>query len=206
MGANQSSNAASAGADQAATQVQLHASPTKVEMADGRVLSYDSFVQDSIDRFMPAKATRKPKALCPFAMTQQSNLILTHFQAKPASAPAATKSLRGIAKAKAPAAPSQSPPPSKASKARPKPSPESKPVAVARASAAKNAPPSPSPSKSKSPPPKSKSLPPRAPATPSQPLPLTGPPAAVAIDLSQSKLSKAAKKCIQLVMSYVPPM
>ena len=38
-------------------------SPTKVEMADGRVMSYDDYVQDSIGRFMPAKSTRRSQAI-----------------------------------------------------------------------------------------------------------------------------------------------
>ena len=68
MGGNQSSSAsAPVNASPPATHAQ-HASPTKVEMADGRVVSYDSFVQESMGRFMPARSTRKSQALTPLSI------------------------------------------------------------------------------------------------------------------------------------------
>jgi hypothetical protein len=35
---------------------------TTVQMVDGREMSYDSYLQESIGRFMPAKVTRRSKA------------------------------------------------------------------------------------------------------------------------------------------------
>jgi hypothetical protein len=71
-----------------AIAAELHTSPTKVEMADGvgagRIIRLNhSFVQDSIDRFMPAKATRKLKALLPL---RNHSAIKSHYDALPGKA------------------------------------------------------------------------------------------------------------------------
>ena len=85
MGAYQSSDSAAHPADlpagTAASPNKL-ASPTTVEMTDGRILSYDSYVQDSVGRFMPVRSTRKSKArisITPHPQRKSSISLHSHF-------------------------------------------------------------------------------------------------------------------------------
>lgn len=145
MGAVHSSSTADhpqAHAATAASADHVIASPTKVEMDDGRVMSYDSYVQHSIGRFMPAKSTRKTKAR-PHALRKSPLFAHAAFQANPAAATSAASPPRGIAKASPPAAASRSK--SLGARAKPSPAPPSpapsteRPQPVARASATKAA-------------------------------------------------------------------
>jgi hypothetical protein len=134
------------------------ASPTKVEMDDGRVMSYDSYVQHSIGRFMPAKSTRKTKARS-HALCKSPLFAHAAFQADAAAATSAASAPQGIAKAPLPAAASRSKSSgarAKLSPAPPSPAPPTdRPQPVARASAAKAAASQPPPkaAASKAPPP-----------------------------------------------------
>ena len=46
----------------AASPLKLTSPTTTVEMTDGRVLTFESYVQESVGRYMPARSTRKSKA------------------------------------------------------------------------------------------------------------------------------------------------
>ena len=58
MGAQQSNSAAAAGVGLCGSQNQP---PTTVEMSDGRVVSFDEYLQQSSDRYIPVKAPRKSR-------------------------------------------------------------------------------------------------------------------------------------------------
>ena len=123
MGAFQSSNAAAhpdSDMPTAASPGYQQMSPTKVEMEDGRVISYDSYIQHSIGRFMPARSTRRTKAT-PHVSHQRFLFADASHQADAAAPAIASKAPRGIAKASAPSASSRS----RGSSAQSKPSPTS---------------------------------------------------------------------------------
>ena len=159
MGAQQSNSAAAAGVGLCGSQNQP---PTTVEMSDGRVVSFDEYLQQSSDRYIPVKAPRKSRVGA-WGSVFVIDTCSSHAPPQASAAHetvAAAKPLRGVAKqTPALAAPPQPPRDCK-------PQPKRSDVHVTR------------------------------------PDPTAAPPPAVAIDLSQCKLSKSAKKCIETVMAY----